>query len=251
MSRNIALIGGDSQVGTTMTAQALAEDLGAKGDQVLLVMASGKAGDDYFANKEGKSIDDVKANLINGHMDSYELRQALIREKNIWILPGVKDSISAAYYNERSMRPLATASEDMDHVIFDCGNELRLGLVISAVDLCAERYFVLTQQEKTLRRFGDMKERILDPLDFNGKIIVNKHQNNVSLLTPNEIGRQFSMEVAASIPYVEYGWQAEIERQTLMGTGRYSKAIGNLSDIIRGERTENSSWIRNLILKNT
>ena len=89
------------------------------------------------------------------------------------------------------------------------------------------------------------------PLDFSGKIIVNKHQSNVSLLTPGEISRQFSMDVAASIPYVEYGWQAEIERQTLMGTGRYSKAIGNLSDIIKGERTENSSWIKNLILKNT
>lgn len=251
MSRKIGFIGGDSQVGTTMTAQAVAEVLAAEGARVLFVLASGKTGNDYISNRDNRSIDDIKANLINGHIDGYELGQVLTKEKELWVLPGIRDVISASYYTERVTEPLCRAAEDFDFVIFDCGDDLKQGLTISGVNICDERYVVLTQQEKTLRRFAYMKEYILDPLNLKGKLLINKHKANVSLLTGGEIGRMFSMEVCGKIPYIEYGWQAEIERNTLLKDAKYSRAIYNIADVITGKTRESKSWLKNLILKST
>lgn len=249
MSKKIAFIGGDSQVGTTMAAQAMAEELSKRQAKVLLVLASGKAGDDYIINKENKSIDDIKANLINGHLERYELSQVLVKEKGLWVLPGVRDYLSASYYTENVMDTLVSAA-DFDFIILDCGDDFRLGLVVSAVGVADRRYIVITQQEKTLRRFSYMKESVLDPLGIEGELIICKYQHNISLLYRREIERKLSIKVAGQIPYIEYGWQAEIEYRTLMDLNKYNRAICNIANEITGEYKENKSWIKNLISKN-
>ena len=249
MSRKIAFIGGDSQVGTTMVAQAVAEEISSRRGRVLFVQASGKFGDDYFNNRDGRTIDGIRANLINGHLDKYELGQNLAEEGDLYILPAVKNYAAAASYTESVMEPLVQAASDFETVIFDCGDDMRSGLALSAAMVCSERYVVVTQQEKTLRRFRCLREQALDVLGLAGKLIINKYITDFSLLSEKEIERMLNMESAGKIPYIEYGWQAEIERKTLMGAMKFNRSVKDLTSVLLGEAVEERSWIRSLILR--
>jgi len=251
VNRNIAFLGGDSQVGTTMISQSVAEELSRRHLRTLFVQASGKTGDDYFVNKEEKTIDDIRANLINGYLDRYELNQNLTEEGGLFILPAVRSYAGAGSYPENVIMPLVSAAGDFDVLIFDCGDDLRSGLVISALMECPEVFVVLTQQEKTLRRFRNLKEQALDMLKIEGRLLINKYQSDFSLLSEREIERLFAMDCGGRIPYVEYGWQAEIEHKTLMGSGRFRKAVEEIASDITGETAEERSWIKNLISRNT
>jgi MinD superfamily P-loop ATPase len=92
---------------------------------------------------------------------------------------------------------------------------------------------------------------VLDALEIEGTLLINKYQSSFSLLSEREIGKLFGMECAGRIPYIEYGWQAEIEKKTLMGAGRFRKAVEEITSVITGETWEERSWIKNLISRNT
>ena len=245
---SIILIGADSQVGTTMIAQSLAESMG-KEQKILLVMASGKTGDDFFENREERSIDDIKANLLNEQIDRRELGQVLLKEGDIHILPGVRDALSSQYYTENSMKPLQRAASGFDRMIIDAGDDIRSGLFISSLLLGGRVFLVMTQQEKSLRRFRYMKNKVLEPLRVTPEVILNKYQNSLSLVSSSDAAKVMGLPWAARIPYSEYGWQAEMERRTLMGEKKFRESILSLKDHINGVKKE--LWIKSLIRRST
>lgn len=239
MREVIAFCGGDDGVGCTMIAQSAAELLAeSHPGKVLMVFGSGKYGDDFILNREGHSLDAVRANLTSGSMAAGELYPHLVRERNLRILPAIRDSLSAGYYPEECMQTLLQAAEGFSYVVIDCGSRHDLGLFISGIKAATRRYFVVTQQEKCLRRFQYAVREIYRPLGVEGQLVVNKHQVSPALLSAGEIEDLTGMETAVRIPYVSYGWQAEMEKQTLLGCGKYAKALKRLTRQIQGEGDE-------------
>ncbi len=174
MTEKIAVFGADSQVGSTMTAVSMARLLTERGKQVLLVLCSGKYGDDFIQNKGAHSIDDVRASLANGHLDRCDLEQAMIHEKGLAVLPGVRDIHAAAYYPENALSTLAECAGDYHFLIFDCGERVDLGLPFSGIRASDRKYLVMTQQEKSIRRGRYMMEHVYRPLGAEPKLIINK-----------------------------------------------------------------------------
>lgn len=250
MSQVIGFCGGDDGVGCSMLAQSAAELLAEKQPgKVLLVSASGKYGDDYILNRDGLSMDAVRANLASGKLLPSELYPNLAREKNVRILPAPRDALSASYYPEDCMNTLLEAAEGFSYIIIDCGSRVDYGLFISGAKAAHRRYYVLTQQEKCLRRFQYAVREVLRPLHLEGELIINKYQLSPALLTSSEIESLTGMETAVRVPYISYGWQAELEKATLLPCSKYAKAVRRLVRKIQGQ--EDPKWKKSLILRNT
>ena len=226
--RVIGFIGGDSQVGTSMTAQAYAELLAERGRKVLLVLCSGKVCSAFLKTREPPSIDDLRANLVSGHLEPGELEQALCRERGVSILPDVRDSLSAPHYPAETARTLLAAAGDYEEAVLDLGDRVDLGLVTSGI-LAADRcYLVVTQQEKVLERSRFLMERVLKKLEVEPELIVNKYLQQLPLPGSGAIEKILSRPVAARLPYIESGWEMEIRRASLLEEKRYRKGMEGL-----------------------
>lgn len=229
MEHIIGFFGGDSQTGTTMTAWSFAERLAMQGRKVLLVFGSGNDDQVFFLGKNGKSLDDLKAAIRSGQIEREDLLSCFEQRKSLWILPGTKNSLTAEYFLENTFKILLeNIGSDFDEVIIDGGSNFRLGLTISALNVCTYRYFVLTQEAKCLHRYLQNKNRLLEPLGLDGTVILNQYRKDPALFLKKDVCRMLDAEGIAVVPFVEGGWQAEMEKKNLLQSPRYVKAIDDL-----------------------
>jgi len=244
----IGFFGGDSQVGTTMIAQSLAEFLADHGCKVLLILGSGNYGDTYLKNNPTNSIDDLKADIRSGKVDTEELMQSLQQKKTLWILPGVRNPLMAKYFPENTYDILLEEGKShFDYVIIDGGGDYQLGITISALNYCDRKYFVITQQAKSLARYSLYRQQIFMPLGIEGKLIINKYIRDPALFLKTDILKFCEKEDALLIPYTEYGWQAEMEGATLMAHRGVYKAIERLAGEIAPEFVKERKWKLNFV----
>ncbi|MDD5922227.1 MAG: hypothetical protein PUC44_03480 [Eubacteriales bacterium] len=243
-----AIIGADAGCGSTMCAETAAELIG-KNASVLLISASGKFGDDYIQNKEGCSLDDLKAALLSGSLEEKEFLRSLVREKGIMILPSVRDPSDADRYTGEAMNCLLQAADRYEYVILDLGERMDSPFLLRGAEAADRRYFVLTQQAKTLRRFRERKEKILDPLSINGRIVINKYRRSSILPSAKEIESEFGMPVCGTIPWLDSGWQAEAERSILFRDGRALRTMENIAHEITGKMKVRKTWKKNWMFR--
>ncbi len=243
MKKIIGFFGGDGQVGTTMAAQSLAELLQQRGQRVLYIMGSGKFGDE-FLNLEGRhSIDDLKAAVRSGRVSGEELFQNLEEIKGLWVLPAVRNPLTARYFPENTYEVLlAGVFDEFDYVVIDSGCDAELGLFISAVNTADYRFFVTTQQSKSLRRLVLLMKNVMQPLQKEGSLIICKYMKDPGLLLKRDVLTLCEMEEAFTVPYVEYGWQAEMESKSLLRYGKFYKAMAVLADIFEQEGQKEGLW---------
>ena len=248
MKNVIGFFGGDSQVGTTMIAQSFAELLADQGLKVLLVSASGKYGDTFIKMGATHSIDDLKASIRSGKVDREELLQSLEKKKNLWILPGVRNPLLAKYFPENTIQVLLDAvREDFEYMIVDGGSDYHLGMTISALNDSDMRFFITTQQAKSLYRHALYQKQIMKPLQLTGTLIVNKYIKDPALFLRTDILRFCEAKEAFFIPYMEYGWQAEMEGTTLMAYRSFYKAIERMVLTVEPKLKKERKWKRNFV----
>ena len=242
MKKIIGFFGGDSQVGTTMISQSVAECLKNCGRQVLFIKGSGKYGEE-FMNGDGRySLDDIKANIISGKVSYEDIDQVITEYKGISVIPSVRNPFTSKYYPENTYEVmLASVTDDFDYIVIDAGNDANLGLLISALNVSDCRYFVTTQQSKAIHRLTQMKKNIMQPLGFDAHLIINKYMRDPALFLKRDIENLCEMENASVVPYSEYGWQMEMEGRTLMHFHRFAKSIekivGDFEEIEKKEKT--------------
>lgn len=226
MKKVIGFFGGDGQTGTTTIAWSFAEKLTEKGKRVLLILGSGNDDPTIVSKETSHSIDELKAALRSGRVEREDLFQCLEKRKQLWILPGTRNSLTSGYFLENTFQILLKeAGDDFDYVIIDGGADLRLGLTVSALNTCSLRYFVVTQQAKTLHRYMQSKRNLLSLLNLDGKVIVNQYRRDPVLFLKKDVCRLLDIEDVILIPYVAEGWQAEMERKNLLYVPRFAKAI--------------------------
>ena len=218
-------IGGDSHVGTTMTAQAYAELLAERGRKTLLIMCSGKVCSAFLNARKLPSIDDLRDHLVSGHLSEGELGQTLYQEKNLSILPDVRDGLRAAGYPPSSAETLLAAAGRFEEVVLDLGNRVEFGLVVSGIMAADRRYLVVTQEEKALERSRYLLRRVLEPLQVEPLLIINRYRAQIPLPRAQTVSELLGRPVAGRLPYLQNGWEMEIRRQTLLGEKKYRKAL--------------------------
>lgn len=248
MKKIIGFFGGDSQVGTTMVAQSVAESLKDRGKKVLFILGSGKYGEE-FVNVSGRySLDDLKAGIRSGKISEDDLSQAIEENRGIWVLPSVRNPLTSKYFPENTYEVmLSTAGKEFDYIVIDGGEDANLGLMISALNIADERFFITTQQSKSVHRLLLLKKNILEPLQLQGKLIINKYVMDLALFLKQDILSLCEMEEAFSIPYIEYGWQAEMEGRTLLHFNKFAKAVGNIADLFVPEEKKGGVWKRSFV----
>lgn len=239
----IGFFGGDTQVGTTMIAWAFAEQLSEKGLRVLLIFGSGSDDQSFVPTDRANSIDTLKASLRSGHIEREDLLQCLEKKKHLWILPGIHNSIAAGQFMEDTFEILLeNFKEDFDYVVIDGGSDVRLGLTVSALDICNSRYFVVTQQSKSLHRYLQCRKLFLDPLGFSGNLILNKYKKDPALFLKSDVSKMTEAENLVVIPYMDEGWQAEMERRNLLFSSRFHRAIEELTATFVLDNKKEGRW---------
>ena len=243
MKKVIVFFGGDSQVGTTMIAQSFAELLSQRGHRVLFILGSGKYGDSFIKMGLPHSIDDLKAGIRSGKIEKEELMQSLEMKKNLLILPGVRNPLMAKHFPENTYQILLeSAKEEFDYIVIDGGSEFQLGITISALNYSDERFFLTTQQAKSLYRYALYRKQIFEPLNLKSRLIINKYLRDPALFLKSDILKFCGVSEAKVVPYIEYGWQAEMEGVSLMQHKGFYKAIEKLVEEYEPEIKKERRW---------
>ena len=132
-------------------------------------------------------------------------------------------------------------------MIIDGGCDYHLGLTVSALNASDHRVFVTTQQAKSLARYGFWQNQILMPLELDGTLVVNKYVKDPALFLKADILRMCQAQDAVLIPYVEYGWQAEMEGNTLLSYRGFYRGMEKLLAWIEPAWKQEGRWKRNLV----
>lgn len=248
MKKVIGFFGGDHQVGATMVAQSFAEVLHQRGKNVLYLMGSGSFGEEFLPLSGKHSIDDLKASVRSGRVTAEDFYQNLEQVRGLWVLPGVRNQLTAGYFTENTFEVLLSeVGEDFDYVVIDGGSDANLGITISALNTADHRFFVTTQQTKSIRRMILLQKNIVQPLERMGDLVINKYLKDPALLLKSDILSLCEIEEAFTVPYVEYGWQAEMENKSLLRYARFAKGIEGLADVFEPDRQKEGRWKRHFL----
>lgn len=223
----IGFFGSDSQVGVSMIAESISTYLSEKGS-VLLISASGEKSVSYIKKETVHSLDYIRPNLLSGKLSKDDLEEIIEKDEkngNLSFIAGVNSSYTSKLFPINTFDLILGAVNKYDYIVIDGGHGLDKALTISAFNACDLRYFVLTQQPKSIARFFDMKNYVLKPLGLEGEVIINKYIKDLSFYKTGEIEKMLGNKVSFLVPYSEYGWQAEYENKTLMKEKRYRKEI--------------------------
>lgn len=231
-----------------MVAQSFAEVLQQRGKKVLYLMGSGKFGEEFLPLSGKHSIDDLKASVRSGRVTAEDFYQNLEQIRGLWVLPGVRNQLTAGYFTENTFEVLLSeVSEDFDYVVIDGGSDANLGITISALNTADHRFFVTTQQSKSIRRMILLQKNIVQPLERMGDLVINKYLKDPALLLKSDILSLCEIEEAFTVPYVEYGWQAEMENKSLLRYGRFAKGIEVLADVFAPGSQKEGRWKRHFL----
>lgn len=211
--------GADHKVGTTMTAQSVAETISSYHPnlKLLLTAMNGRESCEYVRELP-VSIDAMKFHIDNKMVNAEDFLKTCTHKGNFYMMAGISNETEARYYHP-SMADylLEEIAPEFDLVIADAGNDLDNGLAVGALSLSEEVFLVVTQQESVLRRY-EKSRKLLDDLGAEiSAFIVNKYYEQDPFGLPYlsdrlEAGRERIFKVDSA------GWsrQAEIENKTLL-----------------------------------
>lgn len=212
-------LGADSKVGTTMVAQSIAELISLQTNKsVFLGFLNGKTSTEYIENSRGQGIDEIKTKLTNKILSFDEFIDVCIKKDNLYILEGASYLPEIKYYHPEDIENLINLiSNKFDIIILDTGSNVELGMTIGALNLTSFRFLITTQQESALQNFNKVNEQVLKKLgikDF--MLIINKYIDDNMLGSAYEIAKLYNNTLAATVPYLKWGWQAEKDKKTFL-----------------------------------
>lgn len=211
--------GADHKVGTTMTAQSVAEIIAANLPdlKILWIAMNGRESSDYF-REAPVTIDSMKIHIDNKMISGEDFLKTCTHKGNFYIMAGVSNETEARYYYpDMAIYFLEEVAPVFDLVLADCGNDLDNGLAIGTLCESEEILMVATQQETALRRYETYR-KLMDDLNLSiSKYIINKYCEQdpygLSYLAERlEIVRDKLVKIELSY----YSRQAEIDKKTLL-----------------------------------
>ena len=154
MKKNIRFTGGDTQTGTTMISLAAAEMLAKEGERVLLISGGLFAGTEFLPRDISSGTDEVLSALLAENLSAEQLQQAVVRSRGIDILMGVRRGRTGRYFTGNELRDICSMAVSVwDRIVIDGGCVLLRNREEETELPGWEEYIVVTQQEKTIRRY--------------------------------------------------------------------------------------------------
>lgn len=246
--------GTDHKVGTTMTAQTVAETISSNHTnlKILLIAMNGRASAEYI-REEPVSIDSMKFHIDNRMIRGEDFLKACTHKGNFYIMAGITNETEARYYHpDMAKYLLEEIAPEFDLVIADCGNELDNGLTVGALAVSEEIFLVITQQESAIRRY-EKNRKLLDELGIGiSAFVINKYyeQDPFGL---SYIADRLEIEKDKFFKVISAGYsrQAEIDYRTLleykndayqMDIIALTNSILNKAGIAEIQRQRKSRW---------
>ncbi len=231
----ISIIGGDSQVGTTMIAQSLGESLAFYGKKVILLLASGNYGNDFL--KQGAYSIDNLGGKNETENNANEIREVIEYTGELAFIGGIKKIQELPFFSIKFVGKIAKELQnDFDFMIVDGGSNINSPLMISSLLFADVRFTVLTQHEKSVKRYRNIRELLLEPKNLKGKIILNKYAEVEGLYTKEHVEFLLSEYVSVGFSNRPEGAEKENERETLMSDEIFAQEMNALRDIVLNEK---------------
>lgn len=243
ISNVITFFGADSKVGTTITAQAVAEILAENTSlKVGFLNLSGQPSFNYLPESEGFGLDIIKTKIFNSVLSADELKSAMVQKDKLYVLPSVRTLTDLRFYKPKHVEYLINiATSIFDVVIVDAGYYPNSGLYIGAINASGIRYMVATQQETCRAAFDITREQLFKVHQIGTEsimLVVNRYSEDIDLPNPYKLADEvYKMVLSASLPNVQGAfWKTETEKRTLRGLDPYYDAeINNLVSVIAGQ----------------
>ncbi len=225
MMENVILFYGcDSQVGTTMTAFSAAELLAEKGKKVLYISAGPIPGNPFTESEPAGTVTDLWGNSAGEE----EILQLVTEHRGMDILQGVRSWMNSGSAMNGLLEEICrTCSRIWEYVIVDGGSSGEISMGREALAFAETVFLVLTQQEKSLYRWKMRKEWIENRLQVQPYFVVNKFMKNGTFYMESQLQKQLQCgaDRLRTVPYLPYGWQAELDRATLMKYRTFRKSM--------------------------
>ena len=214
-----AFHGADHKVGTTMTAQSVAELISADNPDLKLLFISmhGRQGSDYMKDAP-VSIDSMKFHLDNKIFSGEEFLKTCTHKGNFYMMSGITNELEQRYYHPEMARYLLEeAAPEFDLVIADTGSEIDNGLSVGALSVSESVLFLLSQQESSVRRY-EKNRKLLEELGIAISVyVVSKYSEDdpftlAYLSTRLNIDRERLRKISSAAN----DRLAEIEQKTLL-----------------------------------
>jgi hypothetical protein len=221
----IAICGADCKVGATMISQSLAEAMakGHAGKKILMATLD-IAGEEYFAAKGGKGLESLRAAIVSNVLTGADLKDAAAPHaelRNLLMLRGPATYAARRdFFPEHAETLIRAAAEEFDAFIIDIGANLQTGLAIGALSKSDRNILVTTQQEHAFACYEHRRRDLLIPLGIRlSYLALNKHMALAPLGGLGKAKERYGIGEGAAVPWSDYGWQAEKERESLLHFG--------------------------------
>lgn len=250
-NKNIILfLGADHKVGTTMTADVIAELLSEHTSSKVLLMHLNSSPSTHYRKVDehyAYGLDNLKHKLFHRLLTADEIRDASIKVSDkLYVLPGINNIPDIRTYLPVDIEYLFDlASEIFNAIIIDAGSCTRMdfhgGLTIASLNMAYKKYLVATQQEVSYTEYARIESQLLNRLSVYSKdffILVNKHVNETSIYTPSQVADRYGMTLAGVLPFLDLtGWQAEFDGQNLLNYKNvaYNRNAEELASVIAGQ----------------
>lgn len=239
----ITFFGADSKVGTTITAQGVAECLAENTFmKVGFLNLSGQPSFNYIKEAEGFGLDIIKTKIFNFVLSDEELKSAMVQKGNLHILPSVKTLSDLRYYKPKHIEYLINlATGIFDIVIVDAGYYPNSGLYIGALNASNMRYLVATQQDACRTAFDLTREQLFKVQEIDtGSImlVINRYSEDIDLPNSYKLADEvYKMVHAAFLPNIPGAfWKTERDKRTLRGFDPfYDEKLNELVKVIAAQ----------------
>ncbi|MEC3018344.1 ParA family protein [Bacillus cereus] len=240
----ISFFGTHSSVGVSTTVFDVAHALSKKvHEKVLVLSLNAWDTSDYFYRYKGKYLNDLKVDLQTKSLTKSGLENAVSKCKNFYHLAGNRDVRLQRFYNVAEIAYLLEiASETFDVVLIDGGVHFDNACSIQSLFTSSIRFLITTQEDKGYKYyFPQMYSQLLEPAgikkdDF--MLIINKHRNDMSIVSNKDIQDEVGMSVITTIPDMDILGQVATKQNELLyesADNSYQKPINIIANLIVSE----------------
>lgn len=227
----ILFYGCDTQVGTTMLALSAAELLAEAGKSVVYISAGPVPGNPFLETEPaGAAVD-----LWGSDFRETELHQLVTEHRGVEVLQGVRSWMNNGSTMAGLLEEVCRMSSLIwDYVIVDGGSCGEVSMGREALVFSDRVFLVLTQQEKTLQRWRMRRDWLESRLQGRTCYLVNKLVGNGTFYTQRQLQKLLQCEDGqlAAVPYLPYGWQAEMQHCTLLKYRPFRKAMKEIVRLV-------------------
>lgn len=227
MFKVISVFGGDSNVGTSIIAQSMAEIAAGKGERVLFIEASDKALGSYIEFDDEGRDSDQELPCIDDILKGKDPASCILSAGSFSVVLGGRAVKQESFRKNFMYKLVQAVSDSYDRIVIDAGSNAGSNLSISALLASERRFFIVRQNPKCIERFKKTAEEVLIPEDLykkGDKIIINALRKNKLLYSKEQVESSL-LRNTYSLPYIRDGLRCEYTKESLLWDASFKKEL--------------------------